>query len=168
MSSNWSGPWEVTARVNDLMYTIRAKPEMKINKTVTVAIDRLRLYSQGQDEPVPLTKEAADVEQTGNEMFETIPAFAPHLAQRSNHLPPTNVSQSKITTNVPVITESEDSGEEEEVNGSNLPYLPPSPNQTKPSSPSTPKFTPTWARSCLLYTSPSPRDKRQSRMPSSA
>ena len=26
----------------------------------------------------------------------------------------------------------------------------------------------TWARGCLLYTSPSPRDKRQSRMPSSA
>ena len=25
-----------------------------------------------------------------------------------------------------------------------------------------------WASSCLLYTSPSPRDKRQSRMPSSA
>ena len=25
-----------------------------------------------------------------------------------------------------------------------------------------------YARSCLLYTSPSPRDKRQSRMPSSA
>ena len=25
-----------------------------------------------------------------------------------------------------------------------------------------------WARICLLYTSPSPRDKRQSRMPSSA
>ena len=25
-----------------------------------------------------------------------------------------------------------------------------------------------WANSCLLYTSPSPRDKRQSRMPSSA
>ena len=25
-----------------------------------------------------------------------------------------------------------------------------------------------WACSCLLYTSPSPRDKRQSRMPSSA
>ena len=25
-----------------------------------------------------------------------------------------------------------------------------------------------FARSCLLYTSPSPRDKRQSRMPSSA
>ena len=25
-----------------------------------------------------------------------------------------------------------------------------------------------WARPCLLYTSPSPRDKRQSRMPSSA
>ena len=25
-----------------------------------------------------------------------------------------------------------------------------------------------WYRSCLLYTSPSPRDKRQSRMPSSA
>ena len=25
-----------------------------------------------------------------------------------------------------------------------------------------------WGRSCLLYTSPSPRDKRQSRMPSSA
>ena len=44
------------------------------------------------------------------------------------------------------MTESEDSGEEEEVNGSNLPYLPPSPNQTKPSSPSTPKFTPTWAK----------------------
>ena len=27
---------------------------------------------------------------------------------------------------------------------------------------------PTWWRDCLLYTSPSPRDKRQSRMPSSA
>ena len=27
---------------------------------------------------------------------------------------------------------------------------------------------PAWARGCLLYTSPSPRDKRQSRMPSSA
>ena len=27
---------------------------------------------------------------------------------------------------------------------------------------------PAWARLCLLYTSPSPRDKRQSRMPSSA
>ena len=26
----------------------------------------------------------------------------------------------------------------------------------------------TWLDSCLLYTSPSPRDKRQSRMPSSA
>ena len=26
----------------------------------------------------------------------------------------------------------------------------------------------TWSRICLLYTSPSPRDKRQSRMPSSA
>ena len=26
----------------------------------------------------------------------------------------------------------------------------------------------TWIDSCLLYTSPSPRDKRQSRMPSSA
>ena len=25
-----------------------------------------------------------------------------------------------------------------------------------------------WANACLLYTSPSPRDKRQSRMPSSA
>ena len=25
-----------------------------------------------------------------------------------------------------------------------------------------------WKRTCLLYTSPSPRDKRQSRMPSSA
>ena len=25
-----------------------------------------------------------------------------------------------------------------------------------------------WAKACLLYTSPSPRDKRQSRMPSSA
>ena len=25
-----------------------------------------------------------------------------------------------------------------------------------------------WAHGCLLYTSPSPRDKRQSRMPSSA
>ena len=25
-----------------------------------------------------------------------------------------------------------------------------------------------WRKSCLLYTSPSPRDKRQSRMPSSA
>ena len=25
-----------------------------------------------------------------------------------------------------------------------------------------------WGRTCLLYTSPSPRDKRQSRMPSSA
>ena len=25
-----------------------------------------------------------------------------------------------------------------------------------------------WALTCLLYTSPSPRDKRQSRMPSSA
>ena len=25
-----------------------------------------------------------------------------------------------------------------------------------------------WYKSCLLYTSPSPRDKRQSRMPSSA
>ena len=25
-----------------------------------------------------------------------------------------------------------------------------------------------WPRDCLLYTSPSPRDKRQSRMPSSA
>ena len=25
-----------------------------------------------------------------------------------------------------------------------------------------------WERTCLLYTSPSPRDKRQSRMPSSA
>ena len=25
-----------------------------------------------------------------------------------------------------------------------------------------------WGKSCLLYTSPSPRDKRQSRMPSSA
>ena len=27
---------------------------------------------------------------------------------------------------------------------------------------------PVWAWTCLLYTSPSPRDKRQSRMPSSA
>ena len=27
---------------------------------------------------------------------------------------------------------------------------------------------PTWNEGCLLYTSPSPRDKRQSRMPSSA
>ena len=27
---------------------------------------------------------------------------------------------------------------------------------------------PTWTKHCLLYTSPSPRDKRQSRMPSSA
>ena len=26
----------------------------------------------------------------------------------------------------------------------------------------------TWSEYCLLYTSPSPRDKRQSRMPSSA
>ena len=25
-----------------------------------------------------------------------------------------------------------------------------------------------WSQGCLLYTSPSPRDKRQSRMPSSA
>ena len=25
-----------------------------------------------------------------------------------------------------------------------------------------------WSETCLLYTSPSPRDKRQSRMPSSA
>ena len=30
------------------------------------------------------------------------------------------------------------------------------------------KITSDWAQSCLLYTSPSPRDKRQSRMPSSA
>ena len=29
-------------------------------------------------------------------------------------------------------------------------------------------FNCTWVNSCLLYTSPSPRDKRQSRMPSSA
>ena len=28
--------------------------------------------------------------------------------------------------------------------------------------------TATWDKDCLLYTSPSPRDKRQSRMPSSA
>ena len=27
---------------------------------------------------------------------------------------------------------------------------------------------PDWDKDCLLYTSPSPRDKRQSRMPSSA
>ena len=60
MSSNWSGPWEVTTRVNDLMYIIRAKYEMKINKTATVAIDRLRLYNQGQDEPLPLTKEGTE------------------------------------------------------------------------------------------------------------
>ena len=32
----------------------------------------------------------------------------------------------------------------------------------------TPAYTADWAESCLLYTSPSPRDKRQSRMPSSA
>ena len=30
------------------------------------------------------------------------------------------------------------------------------------------KKTLKWFKSCLLYTSPSPRDKRQSRMPSSA
>ena len=29
-------------------------------------------------------------------------------------------------------------------------------------------FQADWSRGCLLYTSPSPRDKRQSRMPSSA
>ena len=29
-------------------------------------------------------------------------------------------------------------------------------------------FIKVWARSCLLYTSPSPRDMRRSRMPSSA
>ena len=29
-------------------------------------------------------------------------------------------------------------------------------------------LTPVFFRTCLLYTSPSPRDKRQSRMPSSA
>ena len=28
--------------------------------------------------------------------------------------------------------------------------------------------SPSWPLTCLLYTSPSPRDKRQSRMPSSA
>ena len=33
---------------------------------------------------------------------------------------------------------------------------------------SDPEDIETWALSCLLYTSPSPRDKRQSRMPSSA
>ena len=33
---------------------------------------------------------------------------------------------------------------------------------------STKKLTVTKGKSCLLYTSPSPRDKRQSRMPSSA
>ena len=36
---------------------------------------------------------------------------------------------------------------------------------TAPSSPSTGDL---WYDTCLLYTSPSPRDKRQSRMPSSA
>ena len=30
------------------------------------------------------------------------------------------------------------------------------------------KNTSVWFNACLLYTSPSPRDKRQSRMPSSA
>ena len=30
------------------------------------------------------------------------------------------------------------------------------------------KNTSIWFNACLLYTSPSPRDKRQSRMPSSA
>ena len=33
---------------------------------------------------------------------------------------------------------------------------------------SIPENVPTWSYDCLLYTSPSPRDKRQSRMPSSA
>ena len=30
------------------------------------------------------------------------------------------------------------------------------------------RMIPDWIQPCLLYTSPSPRDKRQSRMPSSA
>ena len=34
--------------------------------------------------------------------------------------------------------------------------------------PQTGKMGDGWAYTCLLYTSPSPRDKRQSRMPSSA
>ena len=37
-----------------------------------------------------------------------------------------------------------------------------------PTDPNEPPALPMPSRACLLYTSPSPRDKRQSRMPSSA
>ena len=55
------------------------------------------------------------------------------------------------------------------------PYLAPVPNRGKKNEPSFIDFTAEKlaqikdvSKSCLLYTSPSPRDKRQSRMPSSA
>ena len=44
MHSNWSGPWEITKKKNDLVYEIEATPETGYKGKLVVAIDRLRLY----------------------------------------------------------------------------------------------------------------------------
>ena len=119
---------------------------MRISKTATVAIDRLRLYNQGQDKPLPLTQETAEVEQNGNKALETIPTFTSMISKGSTTPLSNNTNRPKTVTPAPLATDSDDSEGEEEANGSNLPYLPPSPNYVKPSSPITPSFTPTWAK----------------------
>ena len=51
MSSNWSGPWLVTSKENDLVYEIEATDEIIFEGRVTVSIDRMRLYLKDLDYP---------------------------------------------------------------------------------------------------------------------
>ena len=73
MSSNWSGPWLVTRKENDLVYEIEATDEINFEGRVTVSIDRMRLYLKDLDYPCQLTENKADLHMTGNEMAQAIP-----------------------------------------------------------------------------------------------
>ena len=73
MMTNWSGPWLVIKRVNDLMYTIKATEHLNYEGQTTVSIDRLRLYVTEADQPVPLPVASLPLDMAGNETVETIP-----------------------------------------------------------------------------------------------
>ena len=73
MTSNWSGPWEVKEKVNDLVYKIEASPESNYEGVATVSIDRMRLYVKDVDHPSPKLEDPEEVEMPGNEFATSIP-----------------------------------------------------------------------------------------------
>ena len=73
MTSNWSGPWRVTEKVNDLVYKIKASSESNYEGIATVSIDHMRPYLKDVDHPSPWIEDPRGVEMPGDEFANSIP-----------------------------------------------------------------------------------------------